>query len=196
MKQLIISVGREFGSAGHEIAERLAKRYALPLYDHNLLDEVAASRNLDSASLKEYDEVKRTKFLYRSVKGMNSCPADNVAALQFGYLREKAEAGVSFVVVGRCSETILRDFPGLVSIFILGNMENKVERVMRLYQKTEKEAISFIKEKDRKRKKYHDSHCATKWGESRNYHISMNSSVLGVDESVRILSEYIDAVRK
>ena len=196
MKQLIISIGREFGSAGHEIAERLAKRYCLPLYDHNLLEEVAASRNLDSSELQKFDEVKRNKLLYRSINGMSSSPADNVANLQFQFLREKAASGQSFVVVGRCSETILKEYEGLVTFFIMGDMDKKVERVMKLYNKTEKEAVDFIKEKDKKRKKYHDSHCKTKWGDSRNYDLYINSSKPGIDESVNLLADYIDAVMR
>ena len=196
MKQLIISIGREFGSAGHEIAERLAKRYCLPLYDHNLLEEVAASRNLDSSELQKFDEVKRNKLLYRSINGMSSSPADNVANLQFQFLREKAASGQSFVVVGRCSETILKEYEGLVTFFIMGDMDKKVERVMKLYNKTEKEAVDFIREKDKKRKKYHDSHCKTKWGDSRNYDLSINSSKPGIDESVNLLADYIDAVMR
>lgn len=196
MKQLIISIGREFGSAGHEIAERLAKRYRFPLYDHNLLEEVAASRNLDSSELQKFDEVKRNKLLYRSINGMSSSPADNVANLQFQFLREKAEAGQSFVVVGRCSETVLKEYEGMVSFFVMGDMDKKVERVMKLYNKSEKDAADFIKEKDKKRKKYHDSHCKTKWGDSRNYDLSINSSRLGIDESVKLLADYIDSVMK
>lgn len=191
-KQVIISIGREFGSAGHEIAERIAKRYGLSLYDHNLLREVANSHNVSSEDLEFFDEMKHNKLLYRTVKGMSSSPADNVALLQFNFLREKAEKGESFVVVGRCSETILKDYPGLISIFVLGNMEHKIARVSRLYGKTDKEAERFIKEKDRKRKKYHDSHCKTKWSETHTYDLSLNSSTLGIEGSVEFLSDYID----
>lgn len=192
MKQLIISIGREFGSAGHEIAERLAKRYGLPLYDHNLLDEVAASHNMDSQELQEYDEMKHNKFLYRSINGMSSSPADNVANMQFNFLLDKAEKGQSFVIVGRCSETILKDYEGLVSVFIIGDMESKVARVQHLYGKSEKEAERFIREKDRKRKKYHDSHCKSKWSDSHTYDLSLNSSKLGLAGSVDFLADYID----
>ena len=136
--------------------------------------------------------MKHNKFLYRTVKGMSSSPADNVALMQFNFLREKAEKGESFVVVGRCSETILKDYPGLISIFVLGNMEDKIARISRLYGKTEKEAERFIKEKDRKRKKYHDSHCNSKWSDSHTYDLSLNSSTLGVEGSVEFLSDYID----
>ena len=66
---------------------------------------------------------------------MSSSPADNVAMMQFNFLREKAEKGESFVVVGRCSETILKDYEGLISIFIIGDMDQKIARVARLYGK-------------------------------------------------------------
>ncbi|HIW80091.1 MAG TPA: cytidylate kinase-like family protein [Candidatus Acetatifactor stercoripullorum] len=194
--QLIISIGREFGSGGHEIAQKLADQYKLPLYDHNLLDELAGRNNLDGDVLKEFDEAGRKKLLSRTVRGMNNSPEQNVAQLQFDYLRKKADSGESFVIVGRCSETILKGNTGLISIFVLGDMETKIERIMRLYQKSRKDAEELILEKDRKRKKYHNSHCRIKWGDSRNYDLSINSSRLGIEESVRILSQYIDARRK
>ena len=73
-EQLIISVSREYGSGGHEIAQKLAEYYKLPMYDHNLLDEVAASMNVSSKELAEFDEKRRNKFLYRSV--MAGCGGD------------------------------------------------------------------------------------------------------------------------
>ncbi len=101
------------------------KRYGLSLYDHNLLREVADSHNVNPEELEIFDEMKHNKFLYRTVKGMSSSPADNVAMMQFNFLREKAEKGESFVVVGRCSETILKDYEGPISIFIIGDMDQK-----------------------------------------------------------------------
>ena len=194
-KQLIISIGREFGSAGHEIADRLAKHYGLPLYDHNLLREVAKERGLDASVLEEFDEKKRNKLLTRTVRGMSSSPAQNVAQIQFDFLREKAESGKSFVMVGRCSEYVLKDY-GVVSIFILGDMDTKIARIRRLYNKTEKEARFMIADRDRSRKAYHNSHCPVKWGDSRGYDLSLNSSRLGMDESVKILTNYIDTRMK
>lgn len=191
-KQLIISIGREFGSAGHEIAERLSKVYQLSLYDHNLLREVAKDRNLNAEILEEFDEVKRNKLLSRTVKGMNSSPAHHVANMQFEFLRSKAAAGESFVVVGRCSDAILKEYPGLVTIFVIGDMDKKADRVARLYNLSETAAQKLIKEKDRKRKNYHNSNCDSKWGDARSYDLTINSSKLGLDESVRILKDYID----
>lgn len=195
-EQLILSIGREFGSGGHEIAQHLADYYGLPLYDHNLLDEIASARNLDSRNLAEYDEKKRNMLLSRTVRGYNNSPAHNVAYLQFEYLRKKAQAGESFVIVGRCSEAILKDFKGMISIFVLGDMDKKIERISQKYNLSERKAEKLALEKDRKRKTYHNSYCSGKWGDSRNYDISINSSKLPMEETVRILTDYIDARRR
>lgn len=192
-QQLILSIGREFGSAGHEIAQKLANFYDLPLYDNNLLKEVAAAKNLNSADLEEFDEARKKIGLSRTVRGMSSSPEHNVAQMQFDFLRQKAQAGESFVIVGRCAETMLKEFPALISIFVLGDKDKKIARIARLYQLSNEKAEKMMQEKDRKRKQYHNSHCPGKWGDSRNYDISINSSKLGVDESVRLLTDYINA---
>ena len=88
-QQLIISVGREFGSGGREIAYKLAEIYKIPIYDHNLLDEIAKEKNINGDALKDFDESKRNKLLTRTVKGMTSSPAHNIANMQFDYLRKK-----------------------------------------------------------------------------------------------------------
>ena len=196
MSQLIISVGREFGSGGHEIADKLAKHYELPLYDHNPLREVAASMNVNHDDLQPYDEAKKSRIFSRTVRGMSSSAAHNVAQLQFDYLKKKASNGESLVIVGRCSETVLKDSPALVSLFILGDKDAKAERVMKLYNKDKKDALELMEEHDKYRKEYHNSHCPGKWGDSRNYELSINSSKLGVDETVKIITAYIDARRK
>lgn len=191
-KQLIISVGREFGSGGHEIAEKLAEHYGIQLLDHNLLDEIAAERNLDVKGLRGLDEKRKNVFTSRKVRGFSTSPEENVYLLQFDYLQKKAAAGESFVVVGRCSENILAGYEGLVSVFILGEKKKKVQRIMELYQMTESLAEKLICEKDMKRKRYHNSYCEGKWGDSRNYDISINSSRLGIDGTVKVLIDFID----
>ena len=192
MGQLIISIGREFGSGGHEIAEKLAKHYDMPLYDHNLLDKIAEERNLNSEELKSYDEVQDGVF-HRRVRGMSSSMTEHVAQLQFDYLKEKANAGESFVVVGRCSETVLKDNKDLIAIFVNGDKDQNVARVSKKYELSESQAADLMKKKDRARKMYHNINCDSKWGDSRNYELVINSSKLGVDKSVQMLIQYIDA---
>ena len=192
MGQLIISIGREFGSGGHEIAEKLAKHYDMPLYDHNLLDKIAEERNLNSEELKSYDEVQDGVF-HRRVRGMSSSMTEHVAQLQFDYLKEKANAGESFVVVGRCSETVLKYINGLIAIFVNCDIEKWVACVSKKYELSESQAADLMKKKDRARKMYHNINCDSKWGDSRNYELVINSSKLGVDKSVQMLIQYIDA---
>lgn len=191
-KQLIISVGREYGSGGHEIAEKLSKHYGIQLLDHNLLDEIAMEKNMDPQHLRGLDEKHRSRLASRTVRGYSSSPEENLYLLQFDYLKNKAASGDSFVIVGRCSETILKEYDSLISIFILGDMDKKTERIMRLYQLSEESAVRKIREKDMKRRRYHNGHCDRKWGDSRNYDICINSSRLGIDGTLAILTDYID----
>ncbi|MBE5933710.1 MAG: cytidylate kinase-like family protein [Lachnospiraceae bacterium] len=196
MEQLIISVGRECGSGGHEIADKLAAHYNLKLYDRNLLREIAEERNLKHDDLHPHEEGHHNKLLYRTVKGMNSSPEHNVAQLQFEYLRKKADKGESFVVVGRCSETVLRDNKNLIAIFVLGDADTKIARLMKENNCSKKKAEEIMREGDKRRKRYHNSHCDIKWGDSRNYDISINACRIGVDEAVRILIDFIDTRKK
>jgi cytidylate kinase len=191
MSQLIISISREFGSGGHEIGEILAKKFDLPLYDNNLLKELTDEKNLDFASLKQYDELPKKRLFSRTVRGFSNSPEENIAKLQFDYLKSMAEKGDSFVVVGRCSETVLKDFDCLVPIFILGDLPSKIERIKTKYNLSENDAIALINKRNAERKAYHNHNCEVKWGDSRNYDISINSSKLGVEKTADFLEMYI-----
>ena len=194
-KQLIISIGREVGSGGHEIAEKLAKHYNIQLLDKNILDEIANQKNVDATDLKEVDKKFIFPIVNRNVRGFSSSIQENVFLLQFDYLQEKAKEGESFVIVGRCGEDVLKDYDALVSIFVLGDKEVKKARTMQKYDKNEFMAERMMREKDTERKRYHNSFCEGKWGDSRNYDISVNSSVLGIDETVELLIDFIDRKR-
>lgn len=190
-EQLIISISREYGSGGHVIAEELAKRFNLPLYDRNLLDHIAAEKNGNIEELRKYEEKPRKFFASRTVKGYCNSPEEVIANMQFDYLRKKAESGESFVVVGRCSETILKKYKGLVSIFVLADMKAKNNRVQEVRGMSQKEAQAAINRHDKFRKSYHNRYCDIKWGDSRNYDICVNSSRLGLDRTTDMLESYI-----
>jgi len=192
-KQLIISVGREFGSAGHVIAEKLAEHFGLPYYDKNFLKEVLDDKGIQDSEMHQYDEKHKRLGIYRAIRGMDSSPEAVIANMQFDFLKKKAENGESFVIVGRCSESVLKDYPALVSIFVLGDKQEKIDRIMKHHNLSPKKADALRMEMDAKRKKYHNNHCETKWGDSRNYDISINSSKLGIEETMNILIDYIEA---
>lgn len=189
--QLIISIGREFGSGGHKIAEALAETFGLKLYDKNLLEQVAESKGSDLEAMLRYDESPKHIFGYRRVKGYSNSPRENIAQLQFDFLRERAEAGESFVVVGRCAETVLREYPALVSIFVLSDISFKIEHLTEVLNVAEDEALELIAKTDRVRKYYHNQFCKGKWGDSRNYDLCVNSALLGIDGTVAMLADFI-----
>lgn len=193
--QMIISIGREFGSGGHEIAAKLAKHYNLPLWDRNLLEEIAQKKGVDATPLQELDEKRKNLLASRRIKGMSSSPEENVCLMQFDYLRKLAENGESFVVVGRCSESVLSGYEGLISVFVLGRKKQKINRIMEKYHVTEERAAKLAREKDAERKRYHNSYCRGRWGYSKNYDISINSSMLGIEDSVEVLIDFIDRSR-
>jgi cytidylate kinase len=113
--------------------------------------------------------------------------------MQFEFLKEKAAMGESFVIVGRCSESVLKDCPALISIFVLADMQCKVDRIKKLHNLSTQEAEQMIAKYDKKRKSYHNYYCTIKWGDSRNYDLSVNSSRLGIEKTIDFLEEYVKA---
>ena len=192
-KQLIIALGREYGSGGHVIAHKLAEKYQIPLYDRNLLDHIADEKNVNADNLVKYDENRRNPFLTRTVRGYSNSPEENLARMQFDFIEKKADSGESFVIVGRCAETLLKGNPHMISIFVIGDMEQKILRTMECNNISREKAKKKIEQHDRKRKAYHNHYCNFKWGDSRNYDLTINSSKLGLDETTRIVGEYVDS---
>lgn len=189
-KQVIVAIGREYGSGGHEIAEKLAERLGLKLYDRNILEDIANHMNLPTEQLEKFEEKPRKPFLSRTVKGHSNSFEENLAEMQFKYLLKKAEEGESFVVVGRCAESILKDF-NVIPIFVTGHKEEKVERVMKLYHLERFDAHNKIKRHDFHRKQYHNKYADCKWGDSRGYDLCINSSDIGVDNAVSVIEQFV-----
>ena len=111
--------------------------------------------------------------------------------MQFEFIRNKADSGESFVIVGRCAETVLKDHPGLISIFVVGDKEAKIERIQRVYNISREEAEIKRKRHDKSRKHYHNRHSDFKWGDSRNYDLCINSSKLGEEITSKSVINYI-----
>lgn len=191
MGQTIISISREFGSAGHEIAAKIAEDLGLKLYDRSMLDAIANDMNIKVEVLEKYDEKPRNYILTRRV-GMHSNSMEEILAeLQFDFIRKKAEEGESFVIVGRCSDVVLKDFKNLITIFVTGDKAGKKARIMEMYHLSESEALAKMARHDKKRKQYHNRHTDRKWGDSRYYDMCINSSPLGTEVTTKVLENYI-----
>ena len=194
--QIIISISREYGSEGHTIAKQIAKDLGLPFYDRNMLDEIAKEKGFDPAVFAGVDEKPRNKLLSRRVKGYSNATEDNLAQMQFEFLRKKAAFGESFVVLGRCSETILKEYDSLVSIFVTGNKDRKLKHVIEKFSLSETAAAAKITKHDAYRRRYHNHYSDFKWGDSRNYDVCINSSRIGVEGTAKLLKEFVESVKK
>lgn len=195
-KQLIVAIGREFGSGGHEIGERIAKQLNISFVDRSMLDEMFSGNGKHKGEIEKYEEDVAKPFLHKHVRGFTNSIEENLAEAQFEYIREKAASGESFVIVGRCGEAVLRGNKNLVSVFVLGDMYDKIHRVMDKYSLPERDAIEKINRHDRKRKRYHNTYSDFKWGDSRGYDLCINSSKLGVRGTAEMLCKYIEDVRE
>lgn len=193
-KQIIISIGREFGSGGHEIAERLAKHYNIPLYDKEIFEHIQEKGSINPEVARYFDEKPVNPIFYPiTMDGSNLPLEQTVANYIFDFIRTKGDKEKeSFVIVGRCAEYVLRENPNVISVFILGDREVKCKRVMKKYNLEEKAAYNRMKKEDKMRKMYHNFYADGKWGDSRCYDISINSSTLGIDKTVDTLIAYID----
>ena len=194
-RQLMISISREYGTDGHSVAEKIAEHLGLPLVNRNMLEEIAREKGLGEDHHKqweEHDEKPKNPLLSRTVKGHSNSMEENLAQMQFEYMRKKADNGDSFVVLGRCSETVLAGRDGLVSIFITGHKEAKIAHVRERFGLSEKEAVFKMMRHDKSRRMYHNRHSDFKWGDSRNYDMCLNSSKLGVDGIVTMVEKYVE----
>ncbi len=189
-KQFIVTISREYGSHGHEIAEILAKRLGVKLYDRAILDEISKKLGVDPEKLKPYEESPTNLFLSRRVGKFRNSMEEALAEMQFDFIKEKADSGESFVIVGRCADSVLHGRKNVIKIFITGCKEQKIKRVMEEYSLSKKDAADKMRRVDLMRKLYHNRHSSYKWGDSRYYDVIMNSRV-GSEHTADALEKYI-----
>lgn len=190
-KQVIVSISREFCSGGHQIGEAVAKALGMGFCDRNMLDEIAQRKNIRIEYLEKYDEKPRNLLLSRRVGAFSNSIEDIIAEMQFEYLRDRAASGESFVVVGRCADSVLRGRKCLIPVFVMGDEEDKIAEACRRFGIGREEAVSKMRRHDRTRKQYHNRYSENKWGDSRYYDICINSSKLGIEKTAVLLTEYI-----
>lgn len=195
MKQVIIALGREFGSGGHIVAQKLAEHYDIPLYDKELLSELAKQGDYSKEVLERFDERPiNLTFMPIPIAGSATSIEQEIAIKQFAFLRKKAnEEKKSFVVVGRCADEILADNPNLTRVFVTGDKESKMRRVMEREGLDEKGALTRMKKADKIRKTYHNFYCENKWGDSRGYDLCISTDGRTPEAVADVIVRYIEA---
>lgn len=205
----IVTIGRQFGSAGREIGNKLANELGIPFYDKELLTRAAKESGFCEEMIHAHDERPTNSFLYNLVMdtysfGYNSAAlvdmpiSQKIFLAQYDAIKKIAEEG-SCVIVGRCADYALADNENLLSIFIQGDMDVKIKRIMEKYDLPEAKAKDMILKKDKQRQSYYNYYSSKKWGMAASYDLTVNSSVLGIDGTVKLLKQFIqdfEEVRK
>lgn len=199
MKSIIITIGRQFGSGGHELGEKLAKRLGIPFYDRNLLNEAAQHCGITKEMIAALDEQPTNSFLYSmsmghyGVGGDVHLPLENQVFLAMTKaIREIADGG-SCVIVGRCAEHILAGRGDLLRVFVHADKASRVKRIMEKLELKERDATVLMQKTDKKRAGYHDFYCDDKWGVASSYDLTINSAALGIDAAVELIAAYAEA---
>ena len=192
---MIITIGRQHGSSGREIARLLAEKLNYKCYDKEIVDEAANHSDFSRDLIDAFDEKRMSAFiLHAGGYGLNENFRLNmqVVSAQFDAMRNIAEKG-NCIFVGRCAEYILRDHDDLISVFILGDMDERLKCLERRQGLDEVEARKKIKEVDKDRSSFYRYYSDQTWGDAQNYDMCINSSKLGVEGTVQVILDYIKA---
>lgn len=192
---MIITIGRQHGSSGREIARLLAEKLDIKCYDKEIVDEAANHSDFSRDLIEAFDEKRMSAFiLHAGGYGLNENFRLNmqVVSAQFDTMRKIADKG-DCIFVGRCADYILRDYKDLVSVFILGDMDERLKCLERRQGLDEAEARKKIKEVDKDRSSFYRYYSDQAWGDAQNYDLCINSSKLGVEGTVQVILDYIKA---
>ena len=201
-KSLIITIGRQFGSGGHEIGEKLAKKLGIKFYDKELIKLIAKQSGLCEKVLESYDEKPTNSLLYSIVMDiypsvMYTGPTIDQQIYQANYdtIRKLAD-GEPCVIVGRCADYILRDHPELVSVFIHANSDFRAARIAEEYKLPDAKVRDLLVKTDKKRASYYNFQSEKQWGAASSYNLCIESSEVGIDGAVDLIMDYVNYKKK
>ncbi|MBR2595487.1 MAG: cytidylate kinase-like family protein [Solobacterium sp.] len=188
----IITISRQFGSGGRTIGKEVAERLGIPCYDQELIQKISEETGLDGDYIKENGEYTvyrgwfANAFLARDERGLST--QDYIWLAQLQIIQQLADKE-SCVIVGRCADYILRDRPNVLKTFIHADTAWRADRIVRVYGETDETPEKRLKDKDERRKAYYQRYTDMEMGEAVNYHISLDSGVIGLDKCVDIICD-------
>jgi len=196
-KHLIINVGRQLGSGGHDIARMLALDFNAKYYDKEILNLAAKESGFSEKIFEQNDEKKgfiRGLFSMTTphVSGAyeSGFSQENLFKFQSDAIRKAAQEG-SCVFVGRCADYVLRDFENVVNIFITASMHDRVEQILNKQKVTPPEEKRIILQAEGKRASYYNYYTGKKWGHAESYDLCVNTSILGMVDTEKMIAEFI-----
>jgi cytidylate kinase len=204
--KLVITIGREFGSGGREIARKVAEKLNIKMYDKELISLIAKNSGMSEEVLTEVDETAVNSFLYALSAGtfqgvpvigggVSTLPITDKAFINCSQIIKDIAEKESCVIVGRCAEHILKGRDNLLTVFVHADMEQRIDRICRHEEIKPDEAASVIKRADKKRASYHNYYSDTRWGARSAYDLCINSKI-GTDTAADIIVKAAQAILK
>ena len=201
-KKTIITIGRQFGSGGHDIGEALAKELGIKLYDKDMLKRAAKESGLCEELFETHDEKPTNSFLYSLVMDTYSLgysagtfsdmPINHKVFLaQFDAIKKIAD-DESCVMVGRCADYALEGRDDVINVFIYADLDKRIRRVARELDITDAKAKDIINKNDKRRASYYNYYTNKEWGAANGYDLCINSAKLGIEGSVKAILDYIE----
>lgn len=199
MKHIIINIGRQLGSGGHDIGRMLALDFQAKYYDRELLNLAAKESGLSEKIFEQNDE---KKGFFRGLLNLGSPHVSSGRVYNSGVSQEslflfqseaikKAANEGSCVFVGRCADYVLRNLPNTVSVFVTASMDYRVRQIMNKRHLDEDAARKFIEQGESERATYYNYYTGKKWGAAESYDLCIDSSVLGLVETEKIIAQFI-----
>ena len=197
-ENLIITISRQYGSGGREIGRRLAERLGIPYYDKELII-LAAERSGYARSLFEEADQKASNSmifsLMRAGSMVNSYDLplnDKIYLIQSGVIQQVARQG-SCVIVGRCADYVLQDRLPRVNVFIHAALQKRMDRAVKVYGLSPDDVQSVLLKTDKRRETYYNYYTGRKFGDARNYTLSLDSLGVGIENAVRVMADYVES---
>ena len=205
MSNLIISIGRQFGSGGREIGQKLAEMLGIKFLDKEIIKLASKDSGIREEMFESADEKPVNSFLYSIVTHgfptyashlnvNNMLTNDKIFNIQAETIKKIADE-MPAVIIGRCADDILRDNEKLIKIFIYENIEARAKRVSEKYTVSEKEAYEMIRRMDKSRSSYYEFFANKKWGDVNNYDLCIDSSI-GIDKAVELIKNFVEMKNK
>lgn len=197
----IITIGRQFGSAGREIGYKVADYFGIKLYDREMLARAAKESGICEEIFESHDERPTNSFLYSLVMDTysmgysGSAYADmpinhKVFLAQFDAIKKIADEGPC-ILVGRCADYALESYDNVVSVFIHADLDARIRRIARIHDLTDAKAKDMIIKTDKRRSSYYNYYSNKKWSSSESYELCLNSSELGVEGTAKVIEQYV-----
>ena len=188
----IITISRQFGSGGRTIGRMVGEKLGIPCYDQELLEQLAEKSGFAKEYIKERGEyTERGGWLANALSGrigggMNN--QDHLWIAQRELILELAAQGPC-VIVGRCADYILQDQADCLNVFVHAEIAKRSERIVKMYGEREDAPEKRLRDKDRRRKAYYQFYTDMEWGKAENYHISLDSGVIGIEKCAQIIAD-------